>query len=144
MAEHKYYLNDALKARAAREQKSQDGEIHLDDVSRVKVLSPGLQVFKRFVRNRLAVFGSILLITMFVFSFLGPLVYPYGQKQIFYKYARQTVNDAMAKDTTAYNGYVSDESAAERQQRHELQHQEHDRQRRGKTHAGGSRRRLPH
>ena len=43
MAEHKYYLNDALKARAAREQKSQDGEIHLDDVSRVKVLSPGLQ-----------------------------------------------------------------------------------------------------
>ena len=112
MAEHKYYLNDALKARAAREQKSQDGEIHLDDVSRVKVLSPGLQVFKRFVRNRLAVFGSILLITMFVFSFLGPLVYPYGQKQIFYKYDRQTVNYAMAKENTAYNGYVIDESAA--------------------------------
>ena len=111
MAEHKYYLNDALKARAAQEQKTEDGEIHLDDVSRVKVLSPGLQVFKRFVRNRLAVFGSILLITMFIFSFLGPLVYPYGQKQIFYKYDRQTVNYAMAKENTAYNGYVIDESA---------------------------------
>ena len=102
----KYYLNDALKARAAKAVKDRDGgEIALDDVSRVKVLSPGRQVFKRFIRNRLAVFGSVLLITMFVFSFIGPLFYSYGQKQIFYKFDRQTVNYAMAKDNTAYNGY---------------------------------------
>ena len=80
-------------------------EVALDDVSRVKVLSPGRQVFKRFVRNRLAVTGSLILITMFVFSFLGPLVYPYGQKQIFYKFDSQNVNYALAKANTAYNGY---------------------------------------
>ena len=74
-----YSLNEVLKERAAREQhQDSQGEKTLDDLSRVKVLSPGRKVFKRFIRNRLAVFGSILLITMFVFSFLGPLLYPYG------------------------------------------------------------------
>ena len=98
----KSYLSDALKAKAALEEKKTDeGEVHLDDVSRVKVLSPGRQVFKRFIRNRLAVFGSALLITMFVFSFFGPLFYPYGQKQIFYKYEEQNVNYGMAKENTA-------------------------------------------
>ena len=110
MAE-KYYLNDALKARAMQQkEKKDDGEIALDDISRVKVLSPGRQVFKRFIRNRLAVFGSGLLIFMFVFSFIGPLFYSYGQKQIFYRFDRQTVNYAMAKDNTAYNGYDIDPS----------------------------------
>ena len=107
----KTYLNDALKAKAAEQARpADDGEIKLDDVSRVKVLSPGRQVFKRFIRNRLAVFGSILLITMFVFSFIGPLFYAYGQKRIFYKYDAQVVNYAMAKENTAYNGIVIDEN----------------------------------
>ncbi len=106
----RYDLNAILKARQAAATQTTDEEIHLDDVSRVKVLSPGRQVFKRFIRNRLAVFGSVLLIAMFVFSFLGPLAYPYGQKQIFYKYDAQNVNYAMAKENTAYNGYVIDPS----------------------------------
>ena len=77
-----YNLNEVLKEKAAQEQQHNDhpGEKTLDDLSRVKVLSPGRKVFKRFIRNRLAVCGSILLITMFVFSFIGPLFYPYGQK----------------------------------------------------------------
>ena len=102
----RFNLNEVLKSRAAQgagESKSQ--EVALDDISRVKVLSPGRRVFKRFIRNRLAVFGSVLLITMFVFSFIGPLFYPYGQKQIFYKYDQQDVNYAMAKENTAYNGF---------------------------------------
>ena len=103
-------LNEALKAKAAQKKQTTDNEIHLDDVARVKVLSPGRQVFKRFVRNRLAVFGSCLLIAMFIFSFIGPLFYAYGQKQIFYKYSTQNVNYALAKSNTAYNGYVVDES----------------------------------
>ena len=106
----KTYLNEALKARAATQVKEADAEIHLDDVSRVKVLSPGRQVFKRFIRNRLAVFGSVLLITMFVFSFFGPLFYAYGQKQIFYKFDKQNVNYGMAKENTAYIGYDVDGS----------------------------------
>lgn len=104
-----YSLNEVLKERAAQEQHNEHpGEKTLDDLSRVKVLSPGRKVFKRFIRNRLAVFGSILLIAMFVFSFIGPLFYPYGQKQIFYKYDKQNVNYAMAKDNTAYNGFDLD------------------------------------
>ena len=106
----KTYLNDALKARAASQIKKDNGEIALDDISRVKVLSPGRQVFKRFIRNRLAVFGTVLLIIMFVFSFIGPLFYAYGQKDIFYKYDEQNVNYGMAKQNTAYNGYDVDES----------------------------------
>lgn len=104
-----YNLNEALKKKGAPA-KQQKQEVHLDDISRVKVLSPGRQVFKRFIRNRLAVFGSVLLITMFVFSFLGPLVYPYGQKEIFYKYTSQNVNYAQAKENTSYTGYTFDES----------------------------------
>ena len=107
-----YNLNEVLKARAAEglNNKEIPEEKTLDDLSRVKVLSPGRKVFKRFIRNRLAVLGSILLITMFVFSFIGPLFYPYGQKQIFYKYDEQKVNYAMAKDNTAYNGFDLDSS----------------------------------
>ncbi len=100
----------AAAAAKAADGASKDEEMHLDDVARVKVLSPGRQVFKRFIRNRLAVFGSALLITMFVFSFLGPLFYMYGQKQIFYKYETQNVNYALAKQNTTYNGYVIDEA----------------------------------
>ncbi|MBQ3575138.1 MAG: hypothetical protein IJA26_05685, partial [Clostridia bacterium] len=105
-----YNLYKALKAKAASKTENTSGEVHLDDVSRVKVLSPGRQVMKRFLFNRLAVFGSILLITMFIFSFLGPLAYPYGQKEIFYKYDFQNVNYALAKANTTYTGYVFDES----------------------------------
>ena len=34
-------------------------EMHLDDARRVKVLSPGMLVFKRFIRNRLAVDDTV-------------------------------------------------------------------------------------
>ena len=43
----------------------------LNDDRRVKVLSPGMLVAKRFFRNRLAVTGLIVLLIMFLFSFVG-------------------------------------------------------------------------
>ena len=119
-----YDLNQVLKEREERKAKeaakkagngsasSKEQEVDLGDVSRVKVLSPGRQVFKRFIRNRLAVFGSTVLIIMFLFSFAGPLFYPYGQKQIFYTYDAQNVNYALAKANTAYNGYTVDQDTA--------------------------------
>lgn len=58
-------------------------EMHLDDERRVKVISPGMLVFKRFIRNNLAVVGFTILLFMFTFSFLGPLFSPYGQTQVF-------------------------------------------------------------
>ena len=68
-----YNLNEVLKKKKKGETNA-NGEVKLDDVSRVKVLSPSMQVFKRFIRNRLAVFGSVVIIVLFVFCFLGPLL----------------------------------------------------------------------
>ena len=58
-------------------------EMHLDDARRVKVLSPGMLVFKRFIRNKLAVVGFVILLFMFLFSFLGAWLSPYEQAQVF-------------------------------------------------------------
>jgi len=58
-------------------------EMQLDDTRRVKVLSPGMLVFKRFIRNSLAIIGFAILLFMFIFSFIGPLLSPYGQTQVF-------------------------------------------------------------
>lgn len=62
-------------------------QFSLSDDRRVKVLSPGALVAKRFFRNRLAVVGLVMLASMFVFSFIGGLVAPYGQAEQFYTYS---------------------------------------------------------
>lgn len=64
----------------------------LDDARRVKTLSPGMLVFKRFIRNQLAVIGLAILVVMFSFSFIGPFLSPYTQTEVFYK------QDAISKD----------------------------------------------
>ena len=43
-------------------------EMHLDDARRVKVQSPGMLVFRRFIRNKLAVIGLVILFFMFSFQ----------------------------------------------------------------------------
>lgn len=58
----------------------------LDDEQRIKVLSPGMLVTKRFLRNRLAVIGLIIILGMFLFSFAGGLLMPYGESQVFKGY----------------------------------------------------------
>ena len=60
-------------------EETKEQELSLNDDRRVKVLSPGALVAKRFFRNRLAVVGLTMLVVMFVFSFIGGLVSPYGQ-----------------------------------------------------------------
>jgi len=72
----------------------------LDDTERIKVLSPGRLVAKRFFRNRLAMVGFVTLIVMFVFAFLGPTIYPYSQTQLFYKYDYMNINYASAIERT--------------------------------------------
>ena len=62
----------------------------LDDDRRVKVLSPGALVAKRFFRNRLAVLGLIMLAVMFIFSFVGGVITPSGQAEGFYTYGMQS------------------------------------------------------
>ena len=60
-------------------------DLSLDDDRRIKTLSPGALTAKRFFRNRLAVAGLVILAVMFLFSFVGGALIPYGQEQVFYR-----------------------------------------------------------
>lgn len=48
---------------------------------RVKVLSPGRTVLKRFFRSKLSVIGLLILLALFLFSFVGPFISPWGEKE---------------------------------------------------------------
>ena len=84
--------------------------LSLDDGRRVKVLSPGMMVFKRFIRNRLAIAGICILVFMFSFSFIGGVVSPYRQDEVFYKYDKANKEYAGAVVNTEYR-YVLAEGA---------------------------------
>lgn len=56
----------------------------------MKEQSPGAMTAKRFFRNKLAVVGLAILGFMFAFSFLGGLLSPYGQDQVFYRQEQQS------------------------------------------------------
>lgn len=87
-----------------------DGEEHLslNDDRRVKVLSPGALVAKRFFRNRLAVVGLVILAVMFVFSFIGGVVSPYKEDQVFYRYDSQSKEYAAVTENTSFRYTVAD------------------------------------
>ncbi len=48
---------------------------------RVKVLSPGATVAKRFFRSKLSVIGLVTIILLFLICFIGPLFSPWGQAE---------------------------------------------------------------
>lgn len=52
-----------------------------EDKESFKQLSPTKLMFKRFFRSRLSVVGLVLIIALFLFSFVGPLFSPYGQAE---------------------------------------------------------------
>lgn len=60
-------------------------QMKLDDAARVRVLSPGMMVAKRFFRNKLAITGMVIIICMFLFAFIGALITPYTESQVFYR-----------------------------------------------------------
>lgn len=64
----------------------------LNDEQRIKVLSPGMLVTKRFFRNRLAVIGLVIILIMFIFSYIGGLIIPYSESQVF------KINESVEKD----------------------------------------------
>ena len=69
-----------------KEPSKENEEYSLNDDRRVKTLSPWRLVAKRFIRNRVAVTGLVVLIFMFLFSYLGGVLMPYRQDEIFYRY----------------------------------------------------------
>lgn len=51
----------------------EDTEVPLD--KNVKLMSPMQMVIRRFFRSKLSIVGLIMIVSLFLFSFLGPLVY---------------------------------------------------------------------
>ena len=80
----------------------------LNDDRRVKVLSPGALVRRRFFRNRVAVVGLVILIFMFLFSFVGGLISPYTEDQLFYRTEHQTKAYCSVTSNTDYRYVVYD------------------------------------
>lgn len=93
---------------AAGETRGDGQPIALDDERRVKVLSPGMLVFKRFVRNRLAIAGAIIIISMFLFSFLGGVVMPYTESQVFKYYQPMNKEYAAVTQNDEFRYVVAD------------------------------------
>ena len=80
----------------------------LNDDRRVKVLSPGALVAKRFFRNTLSVVGLVMLIVMFVFSFVGGFISPYGEDEIFYTYTDMKKNYVSATENKVFRYQSAD------------------------------------
>ncbi len=60
-----------MKQQDAQEQNVVDTEAPLD--KNLKLMSPTRMVVRRFFRSKLSIIGMIMVISLFVFSFLGPL-----------------------------------------------------------------------
>ena len=93
------------------EEDNNNNEYSLNDDRRVKTLSPGRLVAKRFFRNRVAVTGLIILAFMFVFSFLGGAITPYAEDQLFYREDQQDKQYAGVTENTELR-YVEAESGS--------------------------------
>ncbi|MBR1811208.1 MAG: ABC transporter permease [Clostridia bacterium] len=88
---------------------SERDEIYsLNDDRRVKVLSPGALVAKRFFRNTLSVVGLVMIIAMFIFSFIGGFASPYAEDEIFYTYTDMKKNYVTATRNDAFRYAVAD------------------------------------
>ena len=106
-----YELNDKYAGKdntPSEENKPPEEDYSLNDDRRVKVLSPGTLVAKRFFRNRLAVVGLTILTVMFIFSFIGGLISPYGQDEVFYRDDIQLKEYAAMSKNTEYRYLVAD------------------------------------
>ena len=79
-----------------RDDQNGEEQFSLNDDRRVKVLSPGAMVAKRFFRNRIAVVGLAVLAFMFLFSFVGGVISPYAENEQFYRIEYQNKDYAGA------------------------------------------------
>ena len=66
---------DELEMKQNEEQTQEvvDTEVPLD--KNLKLMSPGMMVVRRFFRSKLSIVGLVMVISLFLFSFVGPLVF---------------------------------------------------------------------
>ncbi len=62
---------------------SETGQVQ-GSIALEKARTPGQMVLNRFLKNRLAIAGALIISLMFVFSLIGPLLSPYREDEIFY------------------------------------------------------------
>ena len=72
------------KENVAEEEFVYDEEAAEDYEANQVFMTPGQMVFRRFMRNRLAVVGICAIVFMFLFCFVGPLFSPYSETELFY------------------------------------------------------------
>ena len=78
-------MSDEIRKDTQETAENKEPQYSLNDDRRVKVLSPGAMVWKRFIRNRIAMVGLVILTFMFAFSFIGGIITPYAEDQRFYR-----------------------------------------------------------
>ena len=49
-------------------------EVKVEEISNAKMMSPSKMIIRRFFRSKLSIVGLIMIIFLFVFSFLGPYI----------------------------------------------------------------------
>ena len=79
MEEEKKDFSEELSKETPVEPVETAEDLHGENLhDRVKVLSPGQMVMKRFFRSKLSMIGLVTLIVLFLFSFVGPIFSPWS------------------------------------------------------------------
>lgn len=68
-------------------------------------LTPWQMVIRRFLRNKLAIVGLVMLGAMVLFSFVAPLFYPYSQTEQFYTH-KETGEEVRTNETDKISNSV--------------------------------------
>ena len=75
MEENKNYENEAVAIETADENETEEHTVRL--------MSPTQMVIRRFFRSRLSIIGLVMLVALFLFCFLGPVVYTaWGETEV--------------------------------------------------------------
>lgn len=79
--------NNKEQKEQKQDHESFDPQMDVDPEENFQVISPGRMVAKRFFKSKLSIAGLIMIIFVFVFSFVGPLIvngtWGYGETQVF-------------------------------------------------------------
>lgn len=87
MEENKDLLSEELpegqaenETETVKEEAQTQEDLHGENLGdRVRVLSPGMLVLKRFFRSKLSIIGLVTLILLFAISFIGPVFSPWAE-----------------------------------------------------------------
>ena len=72
-------MEEEIKTEEVSGNENFNDNLHGENLTdRVKVLSPAATVAKRFFRSKLSIIGLAVIIFLFAFSFIGPLISPWG------------------------------------------------------------------